>query len=156
MRAAKFLLASLLAFGATAASADSGSGAADAFWPSEADTNNDDRISRDEAMVLSEATFNRYDVDGSGSISPGEWRAVIDDRIAEARERDPKVTGPADLEGFASKTLQTHDVDNDGMVTRAEWDSRVEAHFARLDQNGDGVIERDEAAGTVQGQKRGD
>lgn len=155
MRAASLLLASLVAL-AGPASAETAGSAVEAFWPPEADTDNDDRISRDEAMILSEATFLRYDVDGGGSISPAEWRAVIDDRIAEARAQDPDVTGPADLEGFASKTFQTHDVDSDGGVSRAEWDSRVEAHFARLDRNGDGAIERDEAAGTVQGQKRGD
>jgi hypothetical protein len=151
MRAVTLILASALAFGAGAALAET-----QAFWPAEADSNNDDMISRDEAMILSEAKFAEYDRDGGGDISMTEWRMAIDDQMAAARERDPAASGPADLEGFAAKTFATHDADNDGVISRGEWDARVEAHFARLDQNGDGMIERDEAAGTEQGQKKGD
>ena len=111
MRALSCLLASLLAFGATGALADSGGAAVEAFWPAEADSNNDDMISRDEAMILSETAFIQYDRDGNGAISLTEWRAAIDDRMASAQAQNPA---------------------------------------------GDGMIERDEAAGTVQSQKKGD
>ena len=85
-----------------------------------------------------------------------EFDRVTDDQIAMAQQKNPGVSGPADMDGFAAKTFDTHDVDKDGVISRAEWDARVEAHFARLDKNGDGMIEREEAAGTQQGQKKGD
>lgn len=151
MRAVTLIIASALTLGAGAALADT-----QAFWPAEADSNSDDMISRDEAMILSEAKFTEYDRDGSGDISLAEWRVAIDDQMAAARQTNPAVSGPADMDGFAAKTFATHDGDNDGVISRAEWDARVESHFARLDQNGDGMIERDEAAGTEQGQKKGD
>ena len=151
MRAVTLILASALTLGAGAALADT-----QAFWPEEADTNSDDMISRDEAMILSEAKFTEYDRDGNGNVSSSEWRLAIDDQIAMAQQKNPGVSGPADMDGFAAKTFDTHDVDKDGATTGGEGDARGEAHSARLDKNGDGMIEREEAAGTQQGQKKGD
>lgn len=142
MRAASFLIASALALGAAGGMAH-----ANATWPAGADLNGDDQISRDEAAVLSDAKFREYDRDGSGDISQAEWRLTIEERLATAKTTNPDVKGPDDVDAFVTATFNTHDADNDGMISRAEWDSRVDAHFARLDKNGDGVIDRDEIAG---------
>jgi hypothetical protein len=165
MRAAIILLSSALALGAGAArAADSTpqpqtsttSQPIPSLWPEESDADGDNRISRDEAMLLSSKTYTRYDFDGDGSISVLEWRRVIDDRVITARQRNAGVKIPADMEVFTSKTFDTHDVDNDGMISRAEWDNRVTQHFAQIDANGDGTIDEPEAGAIVKGQKKGD
>ena len=165
MRTAIILLSSALALGAGVAHA------ADAtpqpqtsttsqpipdLWPEGSDADGDNRISHEEAMMLSSKTYTRYDFDGDGYISMQEWRMVIDDRVAVARQQNPAVKTPSDMDGFTSQTFHTHDVDNDGRISRAEWDDRVTQHFAQIDANGDGMIDEPEAGAIVKPQKKGD
>lgn len=126
------------------------------LWPEEADANGDNMISHEEALMLSDRAFKRYDFDQSGDISLQEWRAVINDRIAAARQENPDVKGPADMEGFASNTFRTHDTNGDDMISRAEWDDRVEKHFVGMDANGDGMIDEPEAGAIHKASKKGD
>ncbi len=151
MRAASLVIASVLALGAASGMAHANSSA----WPAEADLNGDDQISRDEAMALSDSKFREFDRDGSGDISMAEWRLAIDERLASATATNPDTKGPQDIEAFARSTFQTHDTDSDGKISRGEWDARVDAHFARLDKNGDGVIDRNEVAGMEKPQTKG-
>ena len=145
MRATCLFLASALALGAGAALAQTATG----FWPVEADTDNDDMISRDEAMVLAHKVFDRYDYDGSNDISMQEWRLIIEDRVANARQQNPNVVAPSDMDAFTSATFKTHDSDGDDAISRSEWDARVADHFARLDSNGDGMLVREEATTAI-------
>lgn len=126
------------------------------LWPEEADADGDNMISHEEAMMLSDKAFKRYDFDQSGDISLQEWRAVINDRIVVARQDNPDFQGPADLEGFSANTFRTHDANGDDMITRAEWDTRVETHFTQMDANGDGMIDEPEAGALKKASKKGD
>jgi Ca2+-binding EF-hand superfamily protein len=147
-----FFVSALVIGGSVALAAD----AKVSFWPEEADSNSDDMISKDEAMVLSQKMFDRYDYDGSGDISLQEWRMIIDDRMANAKKENPNTMGPSDMDNFTAQTFHTHDTDGDGKISKGEWEARVDARFAELDSNGDGMIERDEAANVEQAQKKGE
>jgi len=164
MRAAILILSSALALGAGVAQAadttaqpqtSTTSQPIPNLWPEASDVDGDNRISQQEAMMLSDKAYARYDFNGDGDISVQEWRRVIDDRAIAARQNNANVKLPGDMNAFTSMTFNTHDVNNDGMISRAEWNGRVTQRFTTLDANNDGMIDDAEAAGIVRGQKKG-
>ena len=72
MRAVTLILASALTLGAGAALADT-----QAFWPEEADTNSDDMISRDEAMILAHEQYPAYNWAVNKGYPTADHRAAL-------------------------------------------------------------------------------
>ena len=99
-------------------------------WFKSADTDRDQRISRDEADVLEVKRFSRLDRDSDGTVTAEEIDRLLSERIARQRER----------------ILRRLDADRDRSITRAEIDARTADMFATLDSDGDGGITIEEIA----------
>jgi len=89
------------------------------------DINGDGSISQEEIEEASAANFATADTDGSGSLSLEEVKAQFLERSAEPRVR----------------AFQRLDRDGDGVVTREEFDALSNRMFSRMDRNDDGVLE---------------
>lgn len=98
-----------------------------------ADANNDGDISRDEFLARPLEMFARLDANGDGGISAAERQS--------ARER---LAGELDDHGGRAGRPSA-DSDGDRQISRAEFAAMGNAHFERMDANGDGRITRDEA-----------
>lgn len=102
--------------------------------------------------------FARLDTDGSGTISQAEMQAARAKRGEARAERGAaggegmerrgmrgghkaghKAGGGRGMKMWGAVVRQA-DTNNDGAVTRAEFDSAVQAHFARLDTDGNGTV----------------
>ena len=99
-------------------------------WFKSADTDRDQRISRDEADVLEVKRFSRLDRDSDGTVTVEEIDRLLSERIARQRE----------------SILRRLDADRDRSITRAEIDARTADMFATLDADGDGGITTEEIA----------
>lgn len=117
----------LLAGAGTAGAADYNVGSR---WFKSADTDRDQRISREEADVLEVKRFSRLDRDSDGTVTVAEIDQYLSERIARQRE----------------SILRRLDADRDRSVTRAEIDARTADMFATLDADSDGGITSEEIA----------
>lgn len=118
----------------------------------EADANNDGKWSKQELSKMPERMFSKLDQDSDGFVTQAELDAGKEagkERFARFKERHGD---------FQNKLFSRADDNSDGFVDSAEALKMAEAHFAKLDANGDGVVEKDElkAARHHHGGKHGD
>lgn len=119
------------------------------------------RAAMDERLA---ARFAQLDTDNSGSLTLEEFTAPRQPRAergerphrADRAERSGTRGDRAEQRGkrgdrmarggygMGQMILRMADTNNDGTVTRAEFDTAVEAHIARLDTDGDGIITAEE------------
>ena len=102
----------------------------------QSDTNKDGQLSLAEVNKAGlPRLFSLFDVDGNGSVT-----------LAEARTVEPK---------FDEKMFTERDLNHDGKVTLAEYEKvamskgGLKKHFAEVDTDGDGMIEKAEAEAHV-------
>lgn len=97
--------------------------------------------------------FERADADRSGDVTYEEFAAVIGRRVKAAdADGDGRITvaevageiGRDRAERRARRLVKRFDTDGDGAVTHAEIETHQKAIFARLDDNEDGRISRNE------------
>ena len=108
------------------------------------DADKDGSISSDELENASKALAT-LDKDGNGVLSPEEIRPAFS---GVAREGMPK-GGPGGGEGPPSKEMMTRmfehrDTDKDGMLSGDEIPERMQQNLAKIDENGDGAIDKSE------------
>lgn len=110
--------------------------------------------------------FAKADADGDGRVTPEEFAAVRMDRRGrrgeDARRDSRRGDGPRDRRRsrgpFGEGAFDAADVDGDGNLSREEWRELPRAvraaardrMFARMDDNGDGVLEATEFAPNVE------
>ena len=133
-----FLSAAVLA---TAASAANGPGRGmrggerPPFPPlQDIDANEDGAISRDEVIAFQNARFTDMDANADGEVSPDEMRAFGEERREDRRKQ---------MRGAAEDKFAQLDTDGSGALSREEMSQSMQ-WFDKFDQNGDGVIEKDE------------
>lgn len=133
------------------------------------DTNGDGFLSADEMTAFHDAQrakmeskqgdmgakfLKRFDADGDGKVSEAEWPKKGRMTFADADgNKDGTVTAdelakmrpPHDGKQKDGKDRFTRlDTDKDGKVSVAEWNALGDKMFARLDDNSDGAITKDE------------
>lgn len=110
--------------------------------------------------------FAKADADGDGRVTPEEFAAVRMDRRGrrgeDARRDGRRGDGPRDRRRsrgpFGDGAFDAADADGDGNLSRDEWrelpravaEAARERMFARMDDNGDGVLEAAEFAPNVE------
>ncbi len=106
-----------------------------------------------------ERFFARMDKDGSGTISMEEFRGS-DERFAEVDTDGDGQIGAAEFDVAKPDRMSRkgdfmgrHDDDEDGKISAEEFKGK-ETRFTKLDRNGDGFIDADEAPGGRQASGR--
>ena len=93
------------------------------------DANNDQAISKDEALKagMPDATFKKIDKDNSGQISKAELNAyrVQNNSISTIdADKDGKISKAEAMKmGMSAQEFRILDKDNNGYITQAEWDT---------------------------------
>jgi Ca2+-binding EF-hand superfamily protein len=115
----------------------------------DADTNKDGKISKAEFAAQAADRFAKLDVNKDGKISRDEMKAMME-RMREGRG-GPGMTPPPPGGGDAmgerggrGGMMARFDTDHDGRISHAEALAQAEAHFAKLDTNKDGFIDKAE------------
>jgi Ca2+-binding EF-hand superfamily protein len=105
------------------------------------DANKDGRLTRDETRMPS-AWFERADANKDGALTLAE--ATEARKHAHAEKGGKAARGDKPLEGGKHGKLNRLDQNGDGKVERQELQAAAAKRFARLDQNGDGSLTNDE------------
>ncbi len=102
------------------------------------DTDNDGRVTTDDAKAFAAARFARMDTNADGTVTRDERRAMRQNRRAERFAR--------------------MDTDGDGKISQADMQAaataRAARRFARLDKDGDGFVSLAEIE-QMRGERRG-
>jgi Ca2+-binding EF-hand superfamily protein len=108
-----------------------------------ADTNNDGRVTRDEAMTYVQARFVEIDANKDGGVTIEEFRAYMEAQRPEGR-RGPPERVAARMQERGATMFRFIDVNLDGKVTMEELTPMLQAAFRAADRNSDGALSRDE------------
>jgi len=118
------------------------------------DANGDGVLSREEAMAQADARFDRLDANKDGKLTPDEMHPRRPMGGAEAAAPPPP---PAGGRGFGGRMFARLDTNGDGIVDREEYRAQAAQRFDRMDTNKDGKIDAAErqAARDAMEQMRG-
>ncbi|MGL5838636.1 MAG: EF-hand domain-containing protein [Sphingorhabdus sp.] len=111
---------------------------------SKMDANTDGRIDDDDRIAKRKARFAEMDADKNGSVSEDEFTAAYEARMEKRGRRQMDMGGPhkgRNGHGNGVRTmLKMADANNDRAITKSEMAAVVDAYFARIDTDKDGVI----------------
>ncbi|MDP7036057.1 MAG: EF-hand domain-containing protein [Planctomycetota bacterium] len=132
------------------------------------DTNRDGKIDSDEYPGNSDS-FKRLDRDGDGVITKGDMSndSEAREKPSRNRERSARRDESAGREGRGKRDqrggnrlvemwIKRFDLDRDGSVSRQEFEEASQKQFKILDEDGDGVVEREEVQGGLAKLQRND
>ena len=97
------------------------------------DANHDGSVTVDEYVAGAKALYSRFDARHDGKVTADDIAAS-----PRAQKRALRV---------AARLVSRMDSNGDGRVSRDEFLAAAKARFARLDRNGNGYLEADEAGG---------
>lgn len=125
---------------------------ADRYWGpwSEWDTDNDNRLARNEFDARFDGVYDRWDIDRSGSLSRDEladtWRDLWDNNNDDIiDEEEWKVsTDNWKIEGVDFKNWREWDIDNDGRADANEFRQGFASVYNFFDTDRNNDITRDE------------
>ncbi|WP_225899768.1 EF-hand domain-containing protein [Croceicoccus gelatinilyticus] len=105
------------------------------------DVNSDGQINAADREARMEQRFAKLDTDGNGSLSLAEYTAAHEMRGKRGDGEGKGMRGHHGKRGHGMRMMgKMADTNNDGTITRAEFDAGVQAHFAKMDANGDGTV----------------
>ncbi len=128
------------------------------------DTNGDGVMTRDEAMAQADARFDRMDANKDGKLTPDEMRPRRPMGEPGATPPPPPADGaappsppPPGAGGRGERMFARLDTNGDGVIDREEFRAQAAQRFDRMDTNKDGKIDAAErqAARDAMGQGRG-
>lgn len=96
------------------------------------------------AELPNKAAFARYDLDKDGAITVAEYAKVSGSAATPAPSAPPTESKATGASAMVDAIVKAADKDGDGRITKAEAGDA--AWFARVDQDGDGVIGPQELA----------
>ncbi|MGI9129997.1 MAG: EF-hand domain-containing protein [Roseomonas sp.] len=107
-----------------------------------ADTNNDGKVTREEANAWLAARFAEIDANKDGGLTPDEIRAFYNARRGEGRS--PPEGMRERMETHQAARFRFVDADLDGKITLPELRVMADAMFRSMDADGDGALTRTE------------
>lgn len=105
------------------------------------DKNGDGKLTQDEVPRMPKEVFEKIDANKDGALTKTELEQAFQAKMAarkSGQEKGAEQRGP--------KGPHRGDTDGDGKISRAESKAMAEAFFNRIDQDGNGVITKEEAA----------
>jgi hypothetical protein len=107
--------------------------------------------------------MQRMDTDGDGVVTQAEAAAYHAARVAEMDANGDGYVSYEEMSAFraaqreqrARERFQRMDADGDGRVSVQEMAAAHERHFARMDRNADGKLDREDRKGRRQGMRGG-
>jgi collagen type III alpha len=110
------------------------------------DSNQDGKISREEAPERMREMFDRIDANGDDSLDPEELKRMAERWGGQAPPGEPGnrpgLGGPPG--GNFVQRLLDLDTNEDGKLGKEELPERMQESFSRFDSNGDGFLDKDE------------
>ncbi len=104
--------------------------------------------------------FSRFDKDGDGKVAVSELDARHKEFLAGADKNGDGFITKDEMKAMHEARKGEHearmfpDADNDGSVSRREFEDAARERFNEIDQNGDGLITKEEM-GDHHGMRRG-
>jgi len=136
----------------------------------QADKDNDEKLSKEEAPQRMKTHFDKIDKNGDGLLDYEELKPVIERIVKHAGDRGPGKGhehkgrhghGDKDKEhhghkghGEMFKRLKAADKDNDGRWSKEEAPDRMKEHFEKIDANSDGLIDKEEIKAAFKAQMK--
>ncbi|HEV7457500.1 MAG TPA: hypothetical protein VGN96_12070 [Roseococcus sp.] len=105
------------------------------------DTNNDSRVTWEEAWGVATQRFQSADADRSGGLSQEEFANMYPQRQGRGQANGPRAER---MQQHRAAMFRGLDANRDGVVTLEEMRAPAEMRFRMADANGDGAITRDE------------
>lgn len=103
------------------------------------DTNADGSVSNEEFKAFRAKNFADADANGDGSLNGQEFEAL--GKIMKEKHKAAKKMAK---QKKAQKHFNKLDADGDGNISRAEFDAKGERSFIRMDNNEDGVLNKED------------
>jgi len=116
----------------------------------QADSDGDERVSRDEAPERLLKAFDRIDTDGDDFLDREEIDASVlamlnrDSRKRPGGPKGEKKDRKRPKPEMIIQRIMQADSDGDGQISREEAPEKLRAAFDRIDRNGDGQLDREE------------
>lgn len=114
------------------------------------DANGDGMLSRDEAMAQADARFDRLDANKDGKLTPDEMHprrpmggtepAASAPPAVDGSPPPPPPPGPGGR-GFGGRMFARLDTNGDGVIDREEYRAQAAQRFDRMDTNKDGKVD---------------
>ncbi|MBS0478913.1 MAG: EF-hand domain-containing protein [Proteobacteria bacterium] len=117
----------------------------------------DRTITRDEALAVADARFDRMDANKDGKLDATEMAARRQPMAPGATATPADGATPAPASAPGNRLMARLDTNGDGVVDRAEYRAQAARRFDRMDANKDGKLDPAErqAARDAMGMRRG-
>jgi|MDSW01.2.fsa_nt_gb Ca2+-binding EF-hand superfamily protein len=112
------------------------------------DLDGNGQVTIEEASSNAGDHFKKMDADGDGLVTQEEMMSKYKAHRGGKLAKNPEMAEK--MERVFDKKFSESDTDGDGAISESEFAARSERHLQKLDLNGDGVIEKEEAVSKIE------